>query len=143
MKTESARAIVCKNNSVLLLFEKESNHEHYVLPGGKREENETLEETVIREVLEETSIVVTSPKLIETVTYTAGNTERVLHIFDCTDVSGEPVLGESPEKEKMKTDPNFFAKPVWIPILETNGLEITPKATIDVFTRTILGLFKK
>ena len=48
----SARAIVFRDNSVIVIRDAE-NH-FYIVPGGRREGEETLEETLHREVLEET-----------------------------------------------------------------------------------------
>ncbi len=48
----SVRAIVFRGDSVLVIRDK--NHELYILPGGRRRKTEALEETLRREVLEET-----------------------------------------------------------------------------------------
>jgi len=47
----SVRAVVCDEKRVLMVRDPESVH---ILPGGRREPSETLEQTLRREVLEET-----------------------------------------------------------------------------------------
>jgi 8-oxo-dGTP diphosphatase len=44
-------SIIIKDNKLLLIYKKK--HKHYEFPGGKVEENETIEQTAIRETKEE------------------------------------------------------------------------------------------
>ena len=60
-KRVSARAIIIENNEVLTMFRRKKKDngeykEYYVIPGGGTEENETLEETCIRELKEEYNV---------------------------------------------------------------------------------------
>ena len=57
-KRVSWRGIIIENNSVYLKFRRRINDdgivsEYYVIPGGGLDDNETLEENVIREMKEE------------------------------------------------------------------------------------------
>ena len=60
MKSITARGIITSNNEVILLFRKKKKKkeikEYYAIPGGHLENNETLEECLIREIKEELSI---------------------------------------------------------------------------------------
>ena len=53
----SVRCLVFQNDSVLVLRNRKGNH---ILPGGRREEGETFEQTLRREVIEETGWTVES-----------------------------------------------------------------------------------
>ena len=53
----SVRCVVLQNDSVLVLSNRKGNH---ILPGGRREEGETFEQTLRREVAEETGWTVES-----------------------------------------------------------------------------------
>ena len=56
-KTTRARAILINsNNEVLMCYS--NGLQHYEFPGGHLEENETLEEGLKREILEETGIII-------------------------------------------------------------------------------------
>lgn len=63
-KRNSCKAVIVRGNSVLLTV----NHDHmgdfYLLPGGGQEFGETLTETVVREVLEETGWLVEPGDLV-------------------------------------------------------------------------------
>lgn len=52
----SSRAIIFKDNQVLLIYRERDNETYYVFSGGKIEENETKEECIIREFKEELCI---------------------------------------------------------------------------------------
>lgn len=55
MKRVSARAIIIENNKLLVMFRRKIKDgvvkEYYAILGGGVEENETLEETVKREMM--------------------------------------------------------------------------------------------
>ena len=54
----SVRTIVFQQDSVIVVRDVENSF--HIIPGGRREEGETLEETLYREVLEETGWTLTS-----------------------------------------------------------------------------------
>ena len=63
----SARAVIICDGKVLTMFRRLKNKdgsikEYYVLPGGGIEENETMEQTVVRELKEEMNLDI---KIIE------------------------------------------------------------------------------
>jgi ADP-ribose pyrophosphatase YjhB (NUDIX family) len=137
MRSESARAVVIKEDKILLIYIKEKDHIHYGIPGGKKKDNEIPEDTVIREVFEETSINVGNPIYIDQVTYKSEDIEKTHKLFLCEYIDGEPNLGECPEYEKMKRDKTFIFEPKWISISEISALEITPKVMKDLFIATL------
>ena len=72
-------AVIIEDNKILLLDQDVNEKRAWSLPGGKLEENETLEAGLIREVLEETGLIVRMNKLL----YVCDNThngEYVLHM---------------------------------------------------------------
>ena len=75
------RGLVVKNDEVLVVYEEK--WDVTTLPGGGLEPGETLEACVIREMMEETGVVVTNPTLGVTITeYFSGQT-FVSHYFLC------------------------------------------------------------
>ena len=57
---KTARAIIIKDNKLLVFFRRKKKNgkeiSYYAIPGGHLEDNETLEETCIREIKEELNL---------------------------------------------------------------------------------------
>ena len=62
----SAKAIIVQNDRVLIIKQLHQGTTYWDLPGGKMEFGETPEQTVLREVKEETDLTVSDIKLLGT-----------------------------------------------------------------------------
>jgi 8-oxo-dGTP pyrophosphatase MutT (NUDIX family) len=93
---------------------------YFSIPGGGIELGETARQTVVREILEETSITVeTDRKVLEM------RDGAFRHrIYLCRYVSGEPYLPSRAPEALHMTDDNRF-KPGWMPIAELSKLPFT------------------
>lgn len=106
-KRINARGIIIEDNSVYLMFRRRikedgSIKEYYVIPGGGKNEEETVEENVIREIREEFSVDVR-------VTGYIGMDETedaITHFFACEIVKGIPKLGG--EELERFTESNYY-----------------------------------
>ena len=74
----SGSAII-ENDKLLLIYKK--NQDHYEFPGGKVEENETLEEAAIRETKEEIGCEIEIIKYLGYIDFTINNKEFRSHNF--------------------------------------------------------------
>ena len=105
-KRVSSRAIIIENDKILVMFIRKIKEgkvkEYYVIPGGGKEENETLEENVKRELFEEMNIKIGILGYLGK--YESENT--VEHYFHCNIIKGVPRLGGE-EKERMTKD-NYY-----------------------------------
>lgn len=119
----SARAIIIKDEKILLMHRINDGHEYYVFPGGGVEDEETIEQAVLREVLEETSTQVKLDKLLYQHIYDDG-TSQFFHL--CQYIFGEPKLGESNEARRMRKDPTNFYQPLWVEIEKISELLLYP-----------------
>jgi ADP-ribose pyrophosphatase YjhB (NUDIX family) len=127
MKKIRACAVVIKSDKVLLLWRKRNNNEYFVFPGGGKEQNETLEEAVEREVFEEASIKVRVNKLL----YKLIDENNEQNFYLCSYVSGEPKLGIYNEHSEISENNQY--EPAWKDINKIDRLSILPLEVRDWF----------
>lgn len=106
-KRVSSRGIIIEDGSVYAMFRRRIKDdgtvkEYYVIPGGGIEENETLEENVIREMKEEFSVDV---KIDGYLGKDEGE-DSIAHFFACSIVNGIPCLGG--EELERCTESNYY-----------------------------------
>ena len=95
-KINVAAAIITKDNKYFIAKRNRSKHlgGFYEFPGGKQDFNETLQETVIREIKEELDIEIRVGKKLGEEHYKDEKINVHLHYFFCTIISGDIVLKE-------------------------------------------------
>jgi ADP-ribose pyrophosphatase YjhB (NUDIX family) len=102
LRRTTAAAVVFDAQGRLLLHRRSDNG-HWALPGGALETGETAEQSIIREVKEETGYDVKVIRLIgiysdprhTTITYPEGDTvSYVSLLFECAVVGGAPALSD-------------------------------------------------
>ena len=106
-KRVSARAIIIEDGELLAMFRRKkkddgSYKEYYVIPGGGVEDNETLEETCVREIKEEFNVDV---KILGYL----GSDEKdttIGHFFHAEIIDGVPALGGE-ENDRNNPD-NYY-----------------------------------
>jgi 8-oxo-dGTP diphosphatase len=118
-------ALLRRGDKILLIHRHKNGLEYWVLPGGGIEDDESLEEALRREVMEETSLEILGFELIHEC---PGYEGRKHFFFEIKTAPGmEPVLG-GPEKEKMNEN-NMY-------VLEWIDREIA-KTLVDLFPEEI------
>ena len=122
---KTARAIVVQDEYILLMYRNKFGQEYYALVGGEIEMDESAEMAVVREVSEETSLVVDRPKLV--IVEDAGKMFGVQYIFLCQYVSGEPVLRPDSIEAKIASDGKNIYKPTWVKISDLANIELLPR----------------
>ncbi|MGI5826731.1 MAG: NUDIX domain-containing protein [Patescibacteria group bacterium] len=123
VENERHAGIVVKDSKVLLLHRFKNGLEYYVFPGGHRRISEKGEEVVIREIEEETAIVVSNPKLVINVKGDYDGKQEDFYYL-CDWVSGdEPRLNG--EEVVRNCRENYF-EPKWIDVSEIRNLDIKP-----------------
>src|SRR5688500_7514355 len=105
----TSRGIVIYKDQMLLMERWRDGMHYFSVPGGGIEKDEAPEETVVRELLEETTVKVTlARKLYE---MTEGSNTH--HIYMCEYVNGEPRLPEN-SPEYIESHPGNQFKPCWL-----------------------------
>ena len=117
----SSRAIIIENDKVLTMFRRKIKDgnvtEYYVIPGGGQDEEETLEETVIRELKEEMNVDI---KILGYLGKSIWE-DTTSNFFHCEIVKGIPSLGGE-ELERMKED-NYY-EPKFVELSSLNEINI-------------------
>ena len=95
-KINVAAAIITKNNKYFIAKRNKDKHlgGFYEFPGGKQDVNETLQQTVIREIKEELNIHVQVGNKLGEEHYKDDKINVHLHYFFCKIISGDIILNE-------------------------------------------------
>jgi len=107
-------AVVDESRRVLLVrhhYEAEGR-DIWMLPGGTIKEGETSRDAAIREVLEETGLIVQIGRLLWHVEEASERGQRFVNFFAAKTIGGKPELGEDPElgEEQILDDISFFSR---------------------------------
>lgn len=94
--------LVYKNNKVLLQNRVKEDWKGYALPGGHIEQGESVVESVIREVKEETGLDIQNPVLCGIKQFPIEGGRYLIFLFKTSEFSGE--LVSSPEGEMVWVD---------------------------------------
>ncbi|HSW36949.1 MAG TPA: NUDIX domain-containing protein [Candidatus Saccharimonadales bacterium] len=109
---KAVRAIVIKDDALLVMHRNKFGQEYYTLIGGGIDVNEAPEQALLREISEETSLEVKNPRLV--FVEEAGDPYGTQYIYLCDYVSGEPVLMQDSIEAKIHADGKNLYKPLWL-----------------------------
>jgi ADP-ribose pyrophosphatase YjhB (NUDIX family) len=132
----NARAIVVNDHKLLLMKRNRLGNEYYSLVGGDVDPGEKPADAVIREVSEETSLIVSNPKLV-IIEDARPKLSIQYYIFVCDYESGEIALrADSPEAKINVEGQNSF-EPQWVEVGEVANLRLLPTELRDLVLKYI------
>ncbi len=111
---QAVRAIVVKDNSLLVMKRNKFGSEYYTLIGGSVELGEPLEVALYREVQEESTITIVNPRLV--FMEDAGQPYGEQYVYLCEYVNGEPTLHQESEEAKISAMGQNTYVPMWLPL---------------------------
>ncbi len=139
MDSQAARGLVLHNNNILLMYREKKGKKYYAIPGGKAENGESLEDAVVRELFEETSIHVEIDKHLGA--FVDKDKNKTQHLYLCKYVKGKPELRvDSVEQGFMNEDITNYFRPEWVDVDKLDSLTIKPFVIADFFKKTVLQL---
>ncbi|QQR93806.1 NUDIX domain-containing protein [bacterium] len=128
MSKTSCRGIIIKDNAILLVKRVLYKKIFYVLPGGTVEEGETFEETLTREVKEETNCTVEIVEFLFQLNSKAA--QRISRIYLCNYIEGTPELRKDSVEYDRQSKKNKYI-PTWYPLMQIFKINILPKEVKD------------
>ena len=137
-KPTRAVCIMLKNDEVLLMHRLKNGKEYWTFPGGGVDDGETVESATVREVEEETSM----PTEIEQLLYEHHYEDSDQFYYLCKYISGEPILGDAIEKERMEKSTSDIYGPEWVNVDEMQKLLLYPLEIRDWLIEDLKNGFK-
>lgn len=119
-KRISCRAIVIEDGKLVVMKREKEGRLYYTFPGGGKEENETNDECVVRECIEEFGIVVKPQKHV----YTYENEKTLQYFYVCDWMSGEIGTGVGEEFQEDRNRGTY--EPMLIEISNIENLPLMP-----------------
>jgi 8-oxo-dGTP diphosphatase len=110
----AVRAIVIKDDQLLVMHRNKFGQEYDTLPGGKIEIGETPEQALVRELHEETQVAIQNPRCV--FLEHAGEPYGDQYIYLCDYVSGEPTLLPGSEEDLINKLGQNLYQPMWAPL---------------------------
>jgi 8-oxo-dGTP pyrophosphatase MutT (NUDIX family) len=132
---KAVRAVVVKDDALLVMHRNKFGEEYYTLIGGGISVGETPEHALMREVHEETSLSVANPRLVYV--EQAGDPYGDQFIFLCDYSSGEVALStESTEAKIHALGANLY-EPVWLPIKKLAEVSFVSEALKNTLVKAL------
>lgn len=135
MQNPSCRGIIIKDKKILLIQRVRYNSKYYTIPGGTIEKGETKEETLIREIKEETNCEVEIEKyLFSTKSKESG---KINYFFECKFISGVPEL-RTDSVEFTRQNKNNKYNPDWLTLDNIYKIKLFPTEVKDYLLRNYI-----
>jgi 8-oxo-dGTP diphosphatase len=120
----AVRAIVIKDDALLVMHRNKFGEQYYILVGGAIHGDETPEQALHRELMDEASLSVANPRLV--FVEEADEPYGTQYIYLCDYVGGRAVLSpESDEAQIHKMGSNLFT-PMWLPVGDLPDVPFVP-----------------
>lgn len=105
-RIEVTAAVICQDGKILITERPEGTHLEglWEFPGGKKEEAETLEECIVREIKEELGVHIKPEKLLLKVNHEYETKIVDLYVFECNLIEGTPAPLEGQDMRWVRSD---------------------------------------
>jgi ADP-ribose pyrophosphatase YjhB (NUDIX family) len=110
----AVRAIVIKDDALLVMHRNKFGDQYYTLVGGGIDHGESAEQSLYREVAEETGVTIANPRLV--FVEEAGDIFGPQYIYLCEYQAGNPALASDSEEAKIHAMGQNLYTPMWLPL---------------------------
>lgn len=135
---QAARAIVFRDNKLLVIKRDKFGKKYNVLVGGGVEMGESPEEALVREAVEETGLKITEFRLV--FIEEAGKPYGTQYIYLCKDPGGEIALDEKSIEKWLNINTDNKYSPDWLPLSELKSNDVPFRS--DKIRSAILNALK-
>lgn len=134
----AARAIIIEDGKILVMHRNKHGSEYFTLVGGRANDSETMEQTLVREVKEETGLDVVRARLVYTEQHAAPYNDQ--YIFLCEVGPHDTVAIQNSSEEALMNQISINThRPLWAEIRSFDRLAFrTPQ-----LQAAIVQAFKK
>jgi 8-oxo-dGTP diphosphatase len=132
---QAVRAIVIKDGALLVMHRNKFGHEYYTLVGGGVDHGEHPEQSLYREIAEETGVRVANHRLV--FVEDAGDMYGIQYVYVCDYVSGEPALAPDAEEAHISALGQNLYTPGWLPLAQLPQTEFMSHGLRDRILRCL------
>lgn len=135
---QAARAIIIEDNKILVIARDKEGDKYFTLPGGKVNDGETTEQALVREIQEETKLLVTQQKLVFIEEHPEPYNQQYIYLCEVAP-HGEIGISETAEESFLNQLGFNTHTPLWV---YTNSFGILSFRTPQLRDAILNGLKK-
>jgi 8-oxo-dGTP diphosphatase len=119
--SKAARAIILNGNKLLVMHRNKEGSQYYTLVGGRVNERESIEEALVRELKEETGLVVTKYQLVFIEEHPTPYNEQYIYLCQVDSLDSVAIQDDSEEGMMNRRNVNIH-QPFWVDIQSFENL---------------------
>jgi len=133
---KAARAIVIEGNKILVMHRNKHGSQYFTLVGGRVNDNETIEQALVREVKEETGLEVIRARLVFVEEHPAPYNEQYIFLCEVAPHESVAIQDTSEEGFMNRIDINIH-KPLWSELSSFSKLPFRTPQLLDAITEAL------
>ena len=137
----AARLVLVRGDQLLVMHRNKFGSEYYALVGGGVDAGENPSEALIREVREETGLMIANPHLVYI--EEAGKPYGTQYIYKADYLNGEPVLAPDSDEAKIHNLGQNLYQPEWLDITKLQNVPFLSKELKNMLLHDLVHGFSE